>query len=179
LNSLFLQARVGSSALRTGLGFLPIAVVIGATAALASRLLPRAGSRLLIVAGLILMGGGALVLTSVSVRSGYLTGLLPGLLLIGIGTGLALPATAVTAMSEVTDEQAGLASGLMTAAHEIGAALGVAVFSAVAVATAGGITVGYTRGFAVAAAAAAGLAVLSAFLAPVVRPDSAARAAVH
>lgn len=179
LNSLFLQTGQGSSALRAGLEFLPIALVIGATAALASRLLPRVGSRLLIVAGLILMAGGALLLTSVSVSSGYLTGLLPGLLVIGAGTGLALPATAVTAMSDVTDEDAGLASGLMTAAHEIGAALGVAVFSVVAVATTGGITAGYARGFAVAAAIAASLAVIAAFLTPAVRPGSGVRTAVH
>ena len=179
LNSLFLQTGQGSSALRVGLEFLPIALVIGATAALASHLLPRAGSRLLIVTGLTLMGGGALLLTSVSAGSGYLTGFLPGLLVIGAGTGLTLPATAVTAMSEVTDEHAGLASGLMTAAHEIGAALGVAVFSAVAVATAGGITAGYTRGFAVAAAIAAGLAVIAAFLAPAVRPGPGVRVGVH
>jgi EmrB/QacA subfamily drug resistance transporter len=179
LNSLFLQTGLRSSPLRVGLEFLPIALVIGATAAAASHLLPRAGSRLLIVAGLILMGGGALLLTPVSVGSSYLTGFLPGLLVIGAGTGLALPATAVTAMSDVTDERAGLASGLMTAAHETGAALGVAVFSAVAVATAGGITAGFTRGFAVAAAIADGLAVIAVFLVPVVRPDSGARAAVH
>jgi EmrB/QacA subfamily drug resistance transporter len=179
LNSLFLQTGQESSALRVGLEFLPIALVIGATAALGSRLLARAGSRLLIVTGLILMGGGALLLTSVSLASGYVTGFLPGLLVIAAGTGLALPATAVTAMSDVTDENAGLASGLMTAAHEIGAALGVAVFSAVAVATAGGITAGYTRGFAIAAAIAAGLAVIAAFLAPVVRPEAGVRPAVH
>ena len=179
LNSLFLQTGQGSSALRVGLEFLPIALVIGATATLASHLLPRAGSRLLIVAGLILMGGGALLLTSVSAGSGYLTGFLPGLLVIGAGTGLTLPATAVTAMSGVKDEDAGLASGLMTAGHEIGAAFGVAVFSAVAVATAGGITAGYTRGFAVAAAIAAGLAVIAAVISPVVRPEPGVRAAVH
>jgi hypothetical protein len=179
LNSLFLQTGQGSSALRVGLEFLPIALVVGATATLASHLLARAGARLLIVAGLILMGGGALLLTSVSLGSGYLTGFLPGLLVIGAGTGLALPATAVTAMSGVKDEHAGLASGLMTAAHEIGAAFGVAVFSAVAVATAGGITAGYTRGFAVAAAIAAGLAVIAAVISPAVRPEPGVRAAVH
>jgi hypothetical protein len=47
----------------------------------------------LIVAGLALMAGGALLLTTVSARSEYLSGLLPGLLVIGLGTGLVLPAT--------------------------------------------------------------------------------------
>jgi len=179
LNSLYLQEVQGASALRTGLAFLPVALVIGAGAHLAARLLPRAGSRVLIVAGLAVMGAGALLLTGVSARSGYLTGFLPGLLVTGAGAGLVLPATAVTALSEIAADQAGLASGLMTAAHEIGAALGVAVFSVVAVAAAGGIAAGYRHGFLLAAAAAGGLAVLAALLVPAVRPAPGTHVAVH
>jgi EmrB/QacA subfamily drug resistance transporter len=179
LNSLYLQDVQGASALRTGLEFLPVALVIGAGAHLASRLLPRAGSRVLIVAGLAVMGAGALLLTGVSARSGYASGLLPGLLVTGAGAGLVLPATAVTAMSEIAADRAGLASGLMTAAHEIGAALGVAVFSAVAVAASGGVAAGYRHGFILAAAVAGGLAVVAALLVPAVRPAAGARVAVH
>jgi predicted MFS family arabinose efflux permease len=179
LNSLYLQEVQDASPLRVGLEFLPLALVIGAGAHLASRLLPRAGSRALIVAGLVLMGAGALLLTGVSARSGYLTGFLPGLLVVGMGTGLVLPATAVTAMSDIAEDRAGLASGLVTTAHEIGAALGVAVFSAVAVATGGGIAAGYRHGFMVAAAVAAGLAVVAALTVPAVRPAAGTRVAVH
>ena len=162
-----------------GLDFLPLALVIGAGAHLASRLLPRAGSRVLIVAGLVLMGAGALLLTGVSARSGYLAGFLPGLLLVGMGIGLVFPATAVTTMSDVAEDRTGVASGLMTTAHEIGAALGVAVFSALAVAASGGIAAGYRHGFTVAAAAAGGLAIVAALLSPAVRPAAGARTAVH
>jgi MFS family permease len=179
LNSLYLQEVQGASALRTGLAFLPVALVIGAGAHLAARLLPRIGSRVLIVAGLAVMGAGALLLTGVSARSGYLTGFLPGLLVTGAGTGLVLPATAVTALSEIGGGHAGLASGLMTAAHEIGAALGVAVFSAVAVAAGGGIAAGYRHGFLLAAAVAGGLAVVAALLVPAVRPAPGTHVAVH
>jgi MFS family permease len=179
LNSLYLQEVQGASALRTGLAFLPVALVIGAGAHLAVRLLPRTGSRLLIVTGLAVMGAGALLLTGVSARSGYLTGFLPGLLVTGAGTGLVFPATAVTAMSEIAAERAGLASGLMTAAHEIGAALGIAVFSAVAVAAGGGIAAGYRHGFFLAAAVAGGLAVVAALLVPAVRPAPGTHVAVH
>jgi sugar phosphate permease len=115
----------------------------------------------------------------VSARSGYLTGFLPGLLAVGVGTGLVFPATAVTAMRDIADDRAGLASGLITTAHEVGAALGVAVFSAVAVAAGGGIAVGYQHGFMVAAAVAAGLAVVAAVAVPPVRPAAGARVAVH
>jgi MFS family permease len=178
LNSLYLQDVQHASALRVGLEFLPLALVIGAGAHLASRLLPRAGSRALIVAGLVLMGAGALLLTGVSARSGYLTGFLPGLLVVGMGTGLVFPATTITAMSDIAEDRAGAASGLVTTAHEIGAALGVAVFSAVAVAP-GGIAAGYRHGFVIAAAVAAGLAVAAALAVPAVRPAAGTRVAVH
>ena len=179
LNTLYLQDVQHASALRVGLEFLPLALIIGLGAHLASHLLSRAGSRLLIVVGFVLMAGGALLLTTVSARSGYVAGLLPGLLVAGLGTGLVLPATAVTGLSEVDDDRAGTASGLMSAAHEIGAAFGVAVFSAVAVAASGGISAGYQRGFEVAAAIAAVLALLAAVAVPVARPADGVRVALH
>jgi EmrB/QacA subfamily drug resistance transporter len=179
LNTLYLQDVLRASALRVGLEFVPLALVIGVGAHLASRLLPRVGSRVLIVVGLAAMGGGALLLTQVTASSGYWTGLLPALLIIGVGTGLVLPAASITAMSDVTEDRAGLASGLISTAHEIGAALGVAVFSAVAVAVSGGIAAGYRHGFGVAAAIAVGLALVAAVTVPVVRPAAGTRAGVH
>jgi len=180
LNSLYLQDVAGASPLRAGLEFLPLVAVIGLGAHLTPHLLPRAGSRVLAAAGLLLMAGGALLLSGVSPHAGYLTGLLPGLLVIGAGTGLVFPAAAVTAMSDVPADRAGLASGLMTAAHEIGAALGVAVFAAVATAAAGGgFAAGYRHGFTVVAAVAAGLALAAALAIPAVRPAPGARVAVH
>jgi predicted MFS family arabinose efflux permease len=179
LNSLYLQDVQHASALRAGLEFLPVTVVIGVGAHLASRLLPRAGTRVAAAAGLALMAGGALLLSAASARSGYLTGLLPGLLIIGAGTGLVFPAVSVTAMNDVAADRAGLASGLMTTGHEIGAALGVAVFSVVAIAAGGGFAVGYRHGFTVAAGIAAGLALLAVAAVPAVRPADGARLAVH
>ena len=179
LNTLYLQEVLGASALRVGLEFLPLALVIGAGAHLASRLLRRAGSRVVIVAGLIAMAGGALLLAHVTASSGYWTGLLPGLLIIGVGTGLVLPSASITAMTDVTEDRAGLASGLMSTAHEIGGALGVAVFSAIAVAISGGVGVGYRHGFVVAAAVASVLALVAAVTVPAVRPAAGTRVAVH
>jgi EmrB/QacA subfamily drug resistance transporter len=190
LNSLFLQQVEGTSALRVGLEFLPLVVVIGVAAHLASRLMPRAGSRVLAAAGLLIMCVGALLLSTASAQSGYLTGLLPGLLVVGAGTGLAFPAASVTAMNDVTADGAGLASGLMTGVHEIGAAIGVAIFSAIGTAeTAGGLivsrpaaialTTGYRHGFIVAAGIAFGLAAVAFIAMPAVRPAAGTRAAVH
>jgi EmrB/QacA subfamily drug resistance transporter len=190
LNSLFLQEAQGASALRVGLEFLPLVVVIGVAAHLASRLMPRAGSRVIAAAGLLVMCVGALLLSAASAGSGYFTGLLPGLLVVGAGTGLVFPAASVTAMNDVTGETAGLASGLMTAVHEIGAAVGVAIFSAIGTAAAaGGLTLGrstaralaagYRHGFTVAAGIAFVLAVIAFIAMPAVRPAASSRVAVH
>lgn len=131
------------------------------------------------------MATGALLLADVPAQASYATDLLPGLLILGIGTGLVFPAASVTAMRDVTAGQAGLASGLMMTAHEVGAALGVAVLSAVAAAAAdqttagGGFAAGYRHGFAVAAAIAAALAIAALLAVPPVRPAPGVKAAVH
>jgi EmrB/QacA subfamily drug resistance transporter len=173
VNSLHLQRVLGWSALETGLGFLPLVLAIAAGAHAASQLLPRAGGRIVAVAGLSLVAAGSLLLALAPARAGYAADLLPGLLLVGAGIGLAFPAASVTAMSAVDHEGAGLASGLLTTAHEIGAALGVAVLSAVAV---GGSV---ADGFLVAAVVAAVLAVLAAGAVPAVRTAGVAHAGVH
>jgi len=85
----------------------------------------------------------------------------------------------------VREEMAGVASGLMTTAHEIGAGIGAAVFPAVAAATTGftadgpGLAAGYRHAMLAAAVVAAGLAVLAVRAVPSVRPAAAAKVAVH
>jgi len=132
LNSLYLQGVNGATALETGLGFLPLALSIGIAAHLASAVMPRTGSRLLAAAGLVLTAAGGLILAAAPDRAGYAADILPGLLAIGFGVGLVFPAVSVTAMSRVQPQQMGLAAGVLSTAHEIGAALGVAVLAAVA-----------------------------------------------
>jgi hypothetical protein len=114
-------------------------------------------------------------------QASYATQLLPGLVSLGIGIGLVFPAVQVGAMSDIDHERAGLASGLMMTAHELGAALGVAVFAAVA-ATADGNAIsaaGYGDGFLTAALVAIGLGALATLAVPAARPSSAAQVAVH
>jgi EmrB/QacA subfamily drug resistance transporter len=179
LNTLYLQRILGDSALETGLAFLPLAVVILLAAHIAAHLLERVGSRAVVLAGAALMAGGALLLAAAPDRASYLQDLLPGLLVLGLGVGLTFVAAQVTAMAEVRHEQAGLAAGLMTTAHELGAALGVAVLSAVALSGSGGFAAGYGDGFLAAAAIAAALAVVALVALPSVRPAPGARVALH
>ena len=127
LNTLFLQQVIGASPLETGLAFLPLTLVILAGAHAASHVLTHIGSRWTVVAGLALAAGGTALLSGAPVDPGYAADLLPGYLLLGFGLGMVFVSVSVAAMADVAHEHAGLASGLMTTAHELGAALGVAV----------------------------------------------------
>jgi EmrB/QacA subfamily drug resistance transporter len=178
LNSLYLQRVLGASALETGLAFLPLALVIGLGAHLASHLLRRAGTRALAATGTVLTAAGSLLLAAAPDHASYVTDMLPGFLAVGLGAGLVFPAASVTTMNDVGDERSGLASGLMSTGHEVGAALGVATFSAVATA-ASTFVAGYADGFLAAAVLAGVLAIAVLVVLPAVRPSGEARLAVH
>jgi EmrB/QacA subfamily drug resistance transporter len=183
LNSLYLQGVNDATALETGLGFLPLAVAIGIAAHLASAVMPRTGSRLLAAGGLVITAVGGVILAAAPDQASYGTDILPGLVAIGFGVGLVFPAVSVTAMSHVRPEQAGVAAGLLSTAHEIGAALGVAVLAAVAAignaATPSDLAAGYQDGFITAAIIALGLAALAVVAVPSVKPEGAAKALAH
>jgi EmrB/QacA subfamily drug resistance transporter len=182
LNSVFLQNVRGASALATGLAFLPLVVVMGIAAHVGQRLLTQIGARIVVVAGLFLIACGDLLLAGAPANGAFATDLLPGFLLLGLGVGLTFVAISVTAMSEIQVERAGLASGLMTTAHELGAAAGVAIFSAVALGSAAvGPTFaqGYGKGALAGALIAVGLAVFAAVAVPTFRPVADHRISVH
>ena len=181
LNSLYLQRVLGASALEAGLAFLPVAVVIAVAAYLGSHLLPHFGTRSLLVLGMLVTAGGALLLARVPDHATYLANVLPGFLALGVGLGLSFVAVLIGAMAEVGSDHAGLASGLLSTAHEIGAALGVALVSAIATAGAGqtGFAAGYREGLLVAACIAGAGAVIALVAVPAVRPSGAARMGLH
>ncbi|HET7668662.1 MAG TPA: MFS transporter, partial [Mycobacterium sp.] len=132
LSSLFLQQVLGSSAIVTGLEFLPLAFFITVAAAIASKLLPKVGAKALMMVGLFIVAAGTAILAGVGADPGYWTDVLPGFVVMGLGVGPMFVAISVAAMSGIPHEQSGLASGLMMTGHEVGAALGVASLTAVA-----------------------------------------------
>jgi EmrB/QacA subfamily drug resistance transporter len=175
LNTLYLQHVMGASPIQTGLAFLPLTLIILVGAHTASHFLPRLGSRWIVVAGLLIAATGGLLLTRAPSDPSYLTNLLPGYLALGFGIGMTFVAVSVTAMSEISAENAGLASGLMTTAHELGAAIGVAILGAITAAAIrnggiAGLVDGYDTGFLIAASIAATVALVAAFALPSVRP---------
>ena len=178
LNTLLLQHGLGFSPLETGLAFLPLTIVILAGAHAAQRMVPKAGTRPVMAGGLALAAAGALLLSGAPGDAGYLADLLPGFLALGVGIGMTFVSVSIAAMSDVAHEQAGLASGLMTTAHELGAALGVAVFAAIVTASDSLVT-GYQDAFLVAGIAAAVIAALTAAVVPSVRPAPGMAHSMH
>ncbi len=183
VNSLFLQNVLGASALVAGLAFLPLVLVIGMAAHAGPHLLTRIGARATVVGGLALIAAGDLLLSKAPPGASYAADLLPGFLLLGFGVGLTFVAISVTAMSEIESDRAGLASGLMTTAHELGGALGVSIFSAVALGAGSAVGAGFTDGYgqaAVAGAIIAGVLALVALIAvPAFRPAARHQVAMH
>ena len=183
INSLFLQQVLGFSALETGLAFLPLVLVIGVAAHLGPRLLARGGARAVVVGGMAMIAAGELLLTAAPAHAAYIPDLLPGYLLLGFGVGLAFVAASVTAMAEVDHERAGLASGFMTTAHELGGAFGVALFSTIALgsgalaSSGSALADGYGDGSLAGAVVAATLAVVALAGVPAFRPTHAQVAA--
>ncbi|MGY1776194.1 MFS transporter [Geodermatophilus sp. SYSU D00804] len=176
LTSLYLQDVVGASPVVAGLEFLPLAGAITLAATAASKVVGRVGARTLVLGGLVVMAGGALLLAANAGGTSYAADVLPGLLLVGAGVGPMFVAIAVAAMGDVPGESSGVASGLMMTGHEIGAALGVAGLTAVAgdLATSAGLVDGYGRAFAAAAGVLVALFVLTALAVPGGRPAAAA-----
>jgi MFS family permease len=173
---------LGCSALKFGISSVVLALGATAGAIAGQALVLKAGFRPVAATGMALMGVGSLVLTQVSVHSGYFPDIFFGLLLCGLGIGLAFVTATVAALAGVADHEAGLASGLSNTALQIGTALGVAIVSTVAVSRSNGylaadkganplavLTEGYQSAF-VACAVLAGIGLALALLLPGASP---------
>jgi MFS family permease len=147
--------------------FLPVAVatVIGAQAG--AHLLGRLGGRPVAATGFALAAAGMALLGGISAGDDAVTGVLPGFVLASAGVGMAFVTATTTALSRVDPQRAGLVSGVVTTAHELGAALGVAVASTIAGASVDGsaatsvVVAGFGDAF-LAGAILAGLAAVAA-----------------
>lgn len=123
----FLQVILGWSGLRTTLGMMPMALLMMASSGLAPKLAARIGLRATMVTGLTLVGVGlASMAALVSTTAGYLT-LLPGLIAMGLGAGLAMTPSTEAITSSLPRQEQGVASALNDLTRELGAALGIAL----------------------------------------------------
>jgi EmrB/QacA subfamily drug resistance transporter len=131
LLSLYMQQVLGFSALKTGVGYLAVALTAVVASGIAQALVTRLGVKPILAIGMGLLGGGLAYFTQVSPNGSYLGDLLPGFLLIGVGLGFSFVPVSIAALAGVTGKDAGLASGLINTSQQIGGALGLAVLATV------------------------------------------------
>jgi EmrB/QacA subfamily drug resistance transporter len=131
--TLYAQRVLGYSALKFGLSSVALAIAVTIGAIVAQTAVPKVGFRLVAATGTVLIGAGSLVLTQLSVHGSYFPDIFFGLLLGGLGIGLAFVTATVAALAGVAERETGLASGLSNTALQIGGALGVAILTSVAI----------------------------------------------
>ena len=135
LGALYLQGILDYSPLEVGLAFLPSSLVMGTLSlGFAERLIMGIGARSALIAGLVLAGCGLLLFTQAPVDGSWAVHLLPVMVLLGAGAGVAFPALMTLAMSGATPSDSGLASGLVNTTTQVGGAIGLAVLATLATA---------------------------------------------
>ena len=177
LSSIYLQEILAASALTAGLAFVPMALAVGLGAHVGTHAVGHGGVRVPMAAALAVSAGGLFLLSGVGATGSYLTDLLPGMLISGIGMGVALVCVATAVLTGAAEEEAGMLSGLNTTGHEIGGSLGVAVLVSVAsTSIAGGATdaaPAVAAGIGDAFLGAAGIAGVAGVVALIVLPAAA------
>jgi len=132
LLTLYVQQVLGYSALKTGLTFLVTAGTVIPVAGASQALTTRIGPRPVLATGLALITGGMLFYTQIPVDGSFVSNLLVGYLLVGVGMAFAFIPMSIAALAGVEAREAGLASGLINTSQQVGGALGVAIASTVA-----------------------------------------------
>jgi EmrB/QacA subfamily drug resistance transporter len=132
LSSQYLQHVLRLSPLRTGLTFLPVALAIALGTHVGARVVGRHGARPAAAAGFALAAAGLLLLARVPLDGQAALDVLPGFVVAGSGLGAAFVAATTTALGHIEPHRAGVASGMISTGHELGASLGVALVSTVA-----------------------------------------------
>ena len=184
LGALYMQRVLHYDAIQVGLAFLPVALGI-ATLSLgfSARLITRFGAKATLLPGLALIAAGLMLFRDAPVNADYLGDLLPVMILIGVGAGLAFPSLMTLAMSAATPEDSGLASGLVNTTQQVGGALGLAVLATLSTnrtntlqahgaSLPSSLTSGYHLAFTIGAALVIAAIALAAVL---LRPPAAAR----
>ena len=133
VSALYLQLVLGYSPLQVGLVFLPSNVIMAVfSLGLSAKLVMRYGIKRPLSLGLLLAAVGLALLARAPVEGDVLVDVMPGMLLIGIGAGMAFNPVLLAAMSDVAPEESGLASGVVNTSFMMGGALGLAVLASLA-----------------------------------------------
>jgi EmrB/QacA subfamily drug resistance transporter len=184
LSSLYLQLVLGYAPLDVGLSFLPSNVIMGAlSVGVSAKLVMRFGVRPPLICGLLSATAGLLLFARAPVGGDYVVDVLPSMLLLGIGAGIAFNPVLLAAMNDVVPEEAGIASGVVNTSFMMGGALGLAVLASVAASRTSSLSAGgkgaleaLVGGYHVAFLIGAAFAVIAIFVATLLRVASFERA---
>ena len=129
LGSLYFQRVRGYDPLGIGLAFLPLSLSIAILSFASGPLITRLGGRAVLLPSLVLMGAGLLLFARLPVEADYVVDVLPAVLPLGVGFGLAFPSLMALGMSGASEHDSGLASGLLMTTQQVGGALGLSVLA--------------------------------------------------
>jgi EmrB/QacA subfamily drug resistance transporter len=135
---LYLQSVLAWSALETALGFLPAALIVAFGSPRIEPLIDRFGTSRVIFAGVLAHVVGYALFLGVDEHSGYAASVLPSMILLGIGFMLAFSSLNIQATAGISDNEQGLAGGLLNTSLQVGGAIGLAIVTAVLTANGGG-----------------------------------------
>jgi MFS family permease len=138
LSALYMQLVLGYTPMQIGLAFLPANLIMAAfSLGLSARIVMRFGIRGPLAFGLVLAASGLVLFSNAPASGGFALHILPGMLLLGIGAGVAFNPVLLAAMSDVAPSESGLASGVVNTSFLMGGSLGLAVLASLAAARTG------------------------------------------
>ncbi len=130
--SLYMQQVLGYSAIKAGLSYLPLALMIIVAAGVGSQLVTKIGFKPVLSIGMISIAIGLLWFSQVSVGGGFVSDILFPSLFAAVGLGFGFVTSTIAAVSGVEERESGLASGLINTSQQIGGAIGLAVLATIA-----------------------------------------------
>jgi EmrB/QacA subfamily drug resistance transporter len=173
--SLYVQQILGFSAIQAGASFLPWTLLIILLAPQAGRLSDRIGPRPFVTAGMVILSGAMIVFSRMGLHESF-WGLLPGMLLGGVGMSAAMAPVTAAAMQSVRPDKAGVGSAVLNSMRQVGGSMGIAIMGAiVAASTSAGRRpdpTGFMNGFHHALETAAVLTLLGAVIAALTLPKA-------
>ncbi len=133
LLTLFEQQVLGWSPLKGGLSYLPFGFSIGAGIGLGTALMPKLGVKPVLAAGFFGCAIGLYLTSTISVGTSYWAHIMPGMIVLGLASGISFPSFGNASLHEVTGQDSSLASGVQSAMQQIGGALGLATLATLAI----------------------------------------------
>jgi len=171
--SLYMQQVLGWDALKSGLAYLPLAITIIISAGVASVLVTKIGFKPVVIAGLLFIAAGLILFSRISAGGSFFGDVLFPSLLAALGLGFSFVPVTIGGTTGISQDEAGLASGLINAGQQVGGALGLAILAALATARTDAVATGLgkpsatalTEGFSAAFLGGAAFALIGAVVA--------------